>query len=519
MHELKKVYLQPGLVEEYKSFAHCHGGYSSICNLRPYKGSMQTIGGSEIIPHEDIPGVAKATFSWVNAEGEELIAVATCSNLYVVHSDGNVVDITPDGFCEENQHDKNSEQVYGRGGYGTGGYGKPLTKPPKELFALTWSLHSLEGQLIANPRGRTIYIWSGKGKATPYPNAPEQVDITLVQEEIVMAFGSKRVEGESSKNSPIEWSSSTQKDKWFPAVDANRFQPPFELGRVDSAILFGDESLVWTARGLSRLKRSKQKDEAPFELQHIDNSHVASPNAAFTYASNAYWVDRFFNIKAYKKYGTVTCLKAPFEQDFRNRVCNDQQNKIFCAFNVKFQELWWFYPHVDDCEISGTAECTRYIAYNANSEQWFEGKLPRSSWTTSHNQLESIATEIFEDGNIQKSRLLIQERGASNDGTLVAGSCKSTEIEVGTPGYMHSLSKLNLDIKVHDDTSEESTATFTVFGKSSEYYKELPITSQLKGAIYPRFTTDNKLRFSIDVQGSARIGSQIQLQLRQAGRR
>ena len=519
VNDFIRISLEPGLVKEYKRYEARRGGYHSISNMRPYYGSMQTIGGSETIPHDSIPGVVRSTLAWTNEDGQNILAVATCSHLFVVYENGTVEDITPDCYIKGNENDITSGQGYGRGGYGTGGYGRPNAKPPKEQYAMTWSLHSLDGQLIANPRGRTIYIWSGKGKATVYPNAPESVDLILVQGETLTAYGCKREGTKSSNNSPIECSSSRDKENWHNAVDPERYQPPLELGHIDCAVSFGDAVFVWTGRGLSLQQRSETNQKAPTELKKVGTSHVASPNAAFAYGDRVYWMDEHFNIKTYNRFESITDLSPPFDRDFRTRVCASQKNKIHCSFNSKFSEIWWFYPHIDDCEDDMTAECTRYIAYNVHSKHWFEGKLARSSATSTFDQREWIATEIFENDGTRNSRLLVQERGFDNNGIPVTGHCESTEIEVGSIGYCHSLSKIYHNIELLDKTGDGIGATFTIPSKSAENDRNFPITNQNKGVIYLRTKIKNKLRFSVEVSGAVRIGQNMQIEMRRAGRR
>ena len=480
---------------------------------------MQTIGGSEPIPHDPIPGVVRSTLAWTNKEGENLLALATCSHLYVVHENGSVEDITPEGFIKGNENGITSGQGYGRGGFGTGGYGRPNAKLPKEQYAMTWALCNLDGQLIANPRGRTIYIWSGNGKATVYPNAPDSVDLILVQGEILTGYGSKREGSESSNNSPIEWSSSQDREKWNPAVDPERYQTPFELGRIDCAVGFGDEAFIWTVRGLLLQQRSLTDHKAPYELKNVGNSHVASPYAALALGDRVYWMDEHFNLKSYNKFEAITDLSSPFGRDFRSRVCATQRNKIHCAFNSEFQEIWWFYPHIDDCEDDRTAECTRYIAFNVHSKQWFEGKLSRTSSASTYYQRDWIATENFNIDGVQHSRLLIQERGYTDNGIPVTGCCESTEIEVGSLGYVHNLSKINHKIELIDKTSDQNTATFKILGESEGFDKSFQITNIEKGTLYLRTSIKHIFKFSIEVSGAVRIGPEMQIELREAGRR
>ena len=53
---------------------------------------------------------------------------------------------------------------YGTGGYGSGGYGSPATG--LSLFPRTWSLDNWGQNLLANPRGGSIYEWAPNTAAT-----------------------------------------------------------------------------------------------------------------------------------------------------------------------------------------------------------------------------------------------------------------------------------------------------------------------------------------------------------------
>jgi hypothetical protein len=63
-----------------------------------------------------------------------------------------------------------------------------------------------------------------------------------------------------------------------------------------------------------------------------------------------------------------------FHQDGEGRVNFQQKEKIYCAINKEFNELWWFYPRFDE------KECNHYIKYNYVENVWDFGSMDRTVW-------------------------------------------------------------------------------------------------------------------------------------------
>ena len=74
----------------------------------------------------------------------------------ILDSDGNPILDSGSGFAAGNI-DGTAGIGYGTGAYGEGYYGEPI---PGTDFPLTWSLAPWGQNLMACPRGQTIYQWT-----------------------------------------------------------------------------------------------------------------------------------------------------------------------------------------------------------------------------------------------------------------------------------------------------------------------------------------------------------------------
>ena len=107
---------------------------------------------------------------------------------------------------------------------------------------------------------------------------------------------------------------------------------------------------------------------------------------------------------------TLTCPLLNHIFDNFNQV---QREKVFAGQNIKFNEIWWFYPSALSTEIDS------YVIYNYMDQTWAIGTLDRTAW---------------EDSNIFSNPLSIDGSGLQynqEDGVDSAGSPITAFIETG----------------------------------------------------------------------------------------
>jgi hypothetical protein len=139
-------------------------------------------------------------------------------------------------------------------------------------------------------------------------------------------------------------------------------------------------------------------------------SGTISKNAATTIEGASFWmgVDNFYMYD-----GAVRTLECPVLTHVFNDFNQVQREKVFCGQNIKFNELWWFYPS------AGSIDVDKYVIYNYIDKTWSIGDLGRTAWA---------------DSNIYSNPLAIDSSGIQynqEDGVDAAGSAITAFVETG----------------------------------------------------------------------------------------
>ena len=178
--------LPPGLVADDTTFA-APGRWRDAQMVRFYEDNWQVRFGWEQLMLDLLGGVCRSVLCWTDTAANLNIAFGTHATLEIWQG-GSHVDITPAAFVP-GAIDGTGHSGYGTGTWDTGLYGAPQSGSG---FPLTWSLGNFGQELMACPRGQTIFQWLNvlANKAIPVPNAPAQVTYVLVNSQRqVMAFG------------------------------------------------------------------------------------------------------------------------------------------------------------------------------------------------------------------------------------------------------------------------------------------------------------------------------------------
>lgn len=169
--------LPPGLYGDDTTFA-AGGRWADGSNVRFRLGRPETIGGWERLMSGPLTGVCRAVYPWTDNSGALNIGFGTHSKLQVWRG-GELFDVTPTSGFTAGAIDGAGSAGYGTGGFGVGGYGQPSVS---DYFPLTWSMGAWGQQLLASPRGQTIFAWTNNtaARAAALANAPANVTHMLV---------------------------------------------------------------------------------------------------------------------------------------------------------------------------------------------------------------------------------------------------------------------------------------------------------------------------------------------------
>lgn len=368
----------PGLFSDDTAFA-MPGAWETGSNIRFRLGRPQVIGGWAGIVEDTLTGVCRNVFAWNSVDAIVRIAFGTHSALQVV-SGGGLYDITPSGLAA-GEIDSSS----GSPGYGSGPYGEGTWSDPSSIFyARTWSLANYGSDLIANPRGGTIYSWDGDtgNLAVAVTNAPSIVTASLVTpERQLLALGcNEEISGDFN---PLCIRGSDIEDitDWTTSPSNNAFEQIIEGGgRIVNARMVGSYLAVWTDRGL-HLGQFLGNPGQTYRFDVVaDNCGLASANALAVFDQTVVWLAPDYQFRIWTLGGVPEVLTCPILGDFRDNLQTAQVDKVAAAALTQFGEVWFHYPDTRD-----DADASRYVAfaYRETLEQersvWFKGELARTA--------------------------------------------------------------------------------------------------------------------------------------------
>lgn len=320
-------------------------------NVRWVAGRAQVIGGwSKEFP-DQLSGVCRNVRAWRDLNGSVNIAFGTNTHLYV-YVNGALYDITPSGL-PAGPVDSAVTSGYGTGSYGEGEYGEGDTS---DYFARTWSLQNWGQNLIACPRGGTIYVWENNtaSPATAISNAPAQVNSVLVtperqilalgcNEEISEVFNPLCIRGCALEDFE-DWTTSLTGDTWA-------FEYILEAaggGRIVNGDMVGPYVAVWTDLGMFRGEFVADGLTA-YRFDLVDtHCGLAGPNAGDVLNGRAWWMTPEHMFFTWAPGENPTPVPCPIRDDFKDQVAAGQDDKIVATSIGEFGEIWFFYPDARD---------------------------------------------------------------------------------------------------------------------------------------------------------------------------
>lgn len=269
---------------------------------------------------------------------------------------------------------------WGTGAYGGGPYGIGQAGVGVETVLRIWSLDNFGEDLLASPNGGTLYHWDRSAgptiRAVVVPTAPATIQRMLVspQARHVIAFGA----GTGSHTSPgdpdklfIRWASQENFADWIPSTVNTAGDLRLDVGsQIITAIESRGDIISFTDESLHALNYIG--GEFVFSLRHLGQSvSIIGPNAAV----DANGIVLFMGEDDFLVYDGVLRV---MPCDVRNKVFDDinsaQGDKVYCAVNKTFTEVWWFYPS----QASETND--RYVKWNYKDNAWDFGVMERTAF-------------------------------------------------------------------------------------------------------------------------------------------
>jgi hypothetical protein len=415
-------------------------------------------------------------------DGEYEITSVTGPDTYTVSAGSNASSSATGGGSVTIEYDINSglesngELVgYGTGNYGEGTYGTPRqTGSGVQAKMRTWSLQQWGEDMVANPRGGTIYWWDRStgpnSRAVAIANAPSACERILVNPEnqILIAIGSTTLGGTPDKMN-IRWTAQGDLNDWTPNNDDTAGGKRLDTG---SALITADKSrssnLVWSNNQLYAM----QFIDLPlvFGFDPLGACSIVGPNAA----TDANGVEFFMGFDDFFVYdGTLRVLPCDVWTHVFGDFDRDQAEKVFCSYYPTKGEVRWDYPS----RTSGTGENDRYVVYNYNEQTWYYGEMERTAYGATPQALVEDMTSpyAFWDGELYQQEIGTDEIDVN--GTAVAqdwwleswdivmgGSDKIMLVNGVVPDFDHMYAGIMMDLKLKAFPRQQDyvTKTYTI---------------------------------------------------------
>ncbi|WP_374576121.1 hypothetical protein [Phenylobacterium sp.] len=355
----------------------------------------------------------KYTFDFTSPASSTATGGGSAIVVTVPDTGGGSVVVAPQAAFQEGQTDGTGSAGYGTGAYGVGGYGQPSTA---DYFPRTWSLSAWGQNLIANPRGGTIYEWAATDTgivAAPLKDAPSKVTYALVTPtRQVMALGAN--EELSNVFNPVCIRVSNIGDNTDWATRADNLAEEIILsggGRLVAGRVVGEYVLAWTNHGLF-LGAFVGSTSQGWRFDQIGrNCGLIGPNAAVVFGQTAFWISPDRQFWSCQLGGAPTPLDCPIRDEFAGNLAASQADKVVASSVTEFGEVRWDYPDARD-----GLENSRYVVLQvsgADAGVWSRGRMARTAMVDAGPSLYPLGTAF--DGQVYW-----HERGQSADGAAMS---------------------------------------------------------------------------------------------------
>jgi len=155
-----------------------------------------------------------------------------------------------------------------------------------------------------------------------------------------------------------------------------------------------------------------------------ENTGLVGPNAVVEHNGTAYWMgdDGFY---AYR--GQVQSIPCTVERHVFDNLTKQQKMKCFAALNVKFNEVWWFYP---TGSTDASDDITNYVIFNYLENTWSVGTLARGAWSPIGIYDNPLASSLAASSSL----IYKHESGTDDDGSAMECTLTSGDIDLPQDG-------------------------------------------------------------------------------------
>lgn len=365
-----------------------------------------------------------AAVGGITISGEYPVTSATDANNYVItHSVAATSSAGPGGGAAVAYNYElaagNSAITYGGGWgidkWGSGSWGTFHGASTYVQYQRYWSLDKYGQYFLALPSGGGLYQWNSAvaNRAAVVANSPATgLFMFVTSERIVVVLGAN---GDFMN---MAWSDDNDNTIWTPgpanAANTRRLQEGTRM--VAGARLAQGVNLVWT-------------DTAAILMQYTGSNSVyatrtlgrdcglVGPAAFAVHDGIAYWMSGnhfFYYNGAVQKISNSNDIKSIFDD-----LSLLYRTNTTCHHNIKFREIWWFYPSL------AATEPDKYVILNLDDFSWTTGTLSRT--VLGNEFLNGTTTVLAVDTS---GVIYAHETGTDADGAALDWSLETSYIDL-----------------------------------------------------------------------------------------
>jgi hypothetical protein len=422
------------------------GAWRNSSLMRFWQGSWESKGGWERLMLDNLGGVCRSVVGWTTFGDLQTIGFGLHNGLKVWQG-SLLYDITPTTGFTAGQTDGTGGAGYGTGAYGIGTFGTPSLT---DYFPLTWALAPWGGNLIACPRGQSIFEWDAN---TAHPaaliaGAPAKVThMVVVPQRQVMALGCNEETSGTFNPLCIRWSDIENETVWTSLPSNNAGEWVLETGgRIVCGRVIGNYVLVWTTDSLFLGSFIGDVGQT-WKFERVGgNCGAISAGAPVVRGQNVMWIGPDLSFWSYSLGGTTQLVPCPISSMFQDFMALGQNDKIVGSTVAQFGEMTWFYPDTRD-----GLECSR--ALTVGPEGWSRDFLARSAYC-------DTGPQAFPIGVSPTGSAYWHEKGNSNDGAPLVGFIESAAFYLGESDAGVMVNGLWPDFK-----SQQGIVKLTLYGR------------------------------------------------------
>ena len=308
---------------------------------------------------------------------------------------------------------------YGTGAFSTGGFSQPSAA---DFFPRTWAFGAWGQNLLACPRGGTIYSWTN-GTGTPAAallNAPAKVShMVAAAQDQVFALGCNQEVSGIFNPLCIRHCGVRANTVWNTALTTTAAEYVLPGGgRIVAGRVLGSNLLVWTGSSLF-LGVYVGSPNQIWRFDKVgDKCGLIGPNAAVVVGQRAYWVGPDLQFYSYGLGGQAHAIDCPIRDAFAANLAAGQGDKIVASSTSTFQEIRFDYP--DAREGSENSRYLTLVESGDDAGAWARGIEARTAYVDAGPAAYPVAAD-------PGGRALWQERGMSNDGAALPWFLETTD--------------------------------------------------------------------------------------------